>query len=652
MRTRGVKSSHPHSSGTGTTAKGNGLSEARSSVWIDRAHDASRALGLRLRFTGALLLLILPLGAAAWAIGDSAAKNERDKTDTRLDASLRAAASEYARVVDDAQLAAIQLATDRRVQLALRDRDHEALLRLRRANPDMQFLVGDKRATGDPSTIRRSIVVKSGDRVVGRIATEVTLDQATLAHIAAKAGLLVDPNEIAAAVRGNRVVAASIPISPSTVEIGTDTSTVTIGGEQYRIAAQPPSKATRLAVLAPNKVVEDAASSIRGRILAVGLLVLAAVMLIAYLLAPLLARTRVAQQQRAIAERVLEHVADGVLLLDPNGVVRFWNHAAELMTGIPARKVMRKRAESALPGWRAAVQRIPVGDARDGTVKSTTVPLDVGPEELWVDASGVTFADGTVYTFRDITEDERLDQAKTDFVATVSHELRTPLASVYGAAVTLQERFGVLTPEQRSQLLELLAEQASRLSTIIDELLLASKLAGRIDSGQLQPDHDGFDADELARLVVQAAQLRAPQGIELELSTPPWLPHASGDSDKVAQVLANLVENAVKYTPGGGRIAVALWHDDERVRFEVHDPGLGIPLDEQERIFQKFYRLDPNLTRGIGGTGLGLYICRELIRRMGSDIHVESTVGVGSTFWFDLPVAAPVERVAEPLGSA
>ena len=280
------------------------------------------------------------------------------------------------------------------------------------------------------------------------------------------------------------------------------------------------------------------------------------------------------------------------------------------------------------------------------------MPLDVGPEELWVDASGVRFADGTVYTFRDITEDERLDQAKTDFVATVSHELRTPLASVYGAAVTLQERFDVLGPEQRSQLLGLLAEQASRLSTIIDELLLASKLAGRIDSGRLELAHEGFDADELARLVVQAARLHAPPGIEVELSTPPWLPHASGDSGKVAQVLANLVENAVKYTPGGGRVAVVLEHEDDRIRFEVHDPGLGIPLDEHERIFQKFYRLDPNLRRGIGGTGLGLYICRELTRRMGSDIHVDSTVGVGSRFWFDLPVAAPVDRVAEPVGSA
>jgi PAS domain S-box-containing protein len=378
------------------------------------------------------------------------------------------------------------------------------------------------------------------------------------------------------------------------------------------------------------------------------------VLIIAYALAPALARTRVAQRQRVIAERVLEHVADGVLLLDPHGIVRFWNSAAEAITGLPAKKVLRQRANRVIPGWEAAVQRIPVSDARQrgGSTDSATVPLDVGPEELWLDASGVSFADGIVYTFRDITEDERLDQAKTDFVATVSHELRTPLASVYGAAVTLQERFAVLGAERRAELLGLLAEQAEKLSTIIDELLLASKLAGRIDSGRLQVDEDHFDAEEVARVVVQAAQVHAPPNIELELSSPPWLPHASGDSDKIAQVLANLVENGVKYSPEGGRVEVLLEHEGDRIRFAVRDPGLGIPLDEQERIFEKFYRLDPNLTRGIGGTGLGLYICRELVRRMGSDIQVESAPGAGSTFSFDLPVAKSPDRVAEPVGTA
>ncbi len=296
------------------------------------------------------------------------------------------------------------------------------------------------------------------------------------------------------------------------------------------------------------------------------------------------------------------------------------------------------------------MQQIPVGDADQRDAGSATIPLEAETGELWVAASGVRFADGIVYTFRDITEDERLDRAKTDFVATVSHELRTPLASVYGAALTLQRRFPLLDERRRDQLLGLLAEQASRLSTIIDELLLASKLAARLDSGRLHLENERFDADAVARTVVQAARIRAPVGIEIELTAPPWLPDATGDGDKLGQVLANLVENAVKYSPNGGRVEVRLDRDDECIRFEVKDEGLGIPLDEQERIFKKFYRLDPNLTRGIGGTGLGLYICRELVRRMGGEIHVESTLGEGSTFWFDLPVASAAELVGEPVG--
>src|SRR6185369_12115253 len=160
------------------------------------------------------------------------------------------------------------------------------------------------------------------------------------------------------------------------------------------------------------------------------------------------------------------------------------------------------------------------------------------------------------------------------------------------------------------------------------------------------------EPEHVARAVVDAARVRSGDLVEIELETPPWLPDLAADGDKVAQVLANLVENAVKYSPGGGLVTVVVEQHGGRIRFEVRDEGLGIPLGEQERIFDKFYRLDPNLTRGIGGTGLGLYICRELMRRMGSDIHVDSTVGVGSTFWFDLAVAAPVDRVVEPVGSA
>ncbi len=138
---------------------------------------------------------------------------------------------------------------------------------------------------------------------------------------------------------------------------------------------------------------------------------------------------------------------------------------------------------------------------------------------------------------------------------------------------------------------------------------------------------------------------------------PAAVPHVVADRDKVRQVLVNLVENAMKYSPGGGRIEVGLESGEESgaetVVFFVRDEGLGIPADEQARIFEKFYRLDPHMTRGVGGTGLGLYICSELVNRMGGHIWVESTEGEGSTFLLELPaepqpVVQPVPSVASP----
>jgi signal transduction histidine kinase len=153
------------------------------------------------------------------------------------------------------------------------------------------------------------------------------------------------------------------------------------------------------------------------------------------------------------------------------------------------------------------------------------------------------------------------------------------------------------------------------------------------------------DPLEIAKLEIDAARAYLPENVELVLEAPGDLPAVAADAGQLRQVLSNLIDNAVKYSPDGGTVTVAVEPRDHHVRFAVADNGLGIPHGEQRRIFEKFYRLDPDMTRGIGGTGLGLYICRELVRRVSGRIWVESDGGSGSTFVVEIPqekVAAEV----------
>jgi signal transduction histidine kinase len=338
-------------------------------------------------------------------------------------------------------------------------------------------------------------------------------------------------------------------------------------------------------------------------------------------------------ERRADAARVLAYVGDGVFLLDSADVVRLWNRAAETITGLPTRTVVGRAVTEAIPGWRAVAERVPVAAAPGAGGRAETIPLELPDRELWLSVSGVGFREGTVYAFRDLTEERALEQLKNEFVATVSHELRTPLAAIYGAAVTLRRGDLALEESQRADLLGIVATEADRLVRTVNDILWTS----RLDSGTLQVAIESCDAAALATDVAAAARTHLPSNVELELDVPGSVPRVAGDPDKVRQVLANLVDNAIKYSPDGGRVAITVEPHDSRVRFLVTDEGLGIPPLEQERVFDKFYRLDPEMTRGVGGTGLGLYICRELIRRMGGRIWVDSREGAGSTFGFDLP---------------
>jgi signal transduction histidine kinase len=362
--------------------------------------------------------------------------------------------------------------------------------------------------------------------------------------------------------------------------------------------------------------------------------------------ADVLERSRLQEEvleERERAARVLAHVGDGVFFVDGEGVIRLWNPAAAAVTGLDARSVLGRRPEQALAGWAEIEPLVPVTSAPAYAAKhAETLPLELGNGELWISISAVEFPDGRVYAFRDLTEERGIDKLKSDFVATVSHELRTPLAAVYGAAMTLRRGDIELDHDRRDRLLAVISTESDRLARIINEVLAAS----RLDSGTFTLAVESCDPRALTEQVVDAARAHVSKEIGVELAVPDHLPEVAADPDMVRQVLANLVENAVKYSPAGGSVLVSLERQEGRVLFAVRDEGLGIPPREQERIFEKFYRLDPNLTRGVGGTGLGLYICRELVRRMGGRIWVASREGEGSTFFFELPLAREGLRTA------
>jgi signal transduction histidine kinase len=341
-------------------------------------------------------------------------------------------------------------------------------------------------------------------------------------------------------------------------------------------------------------------------------------------------------QERAQAAEALEYVDDGVILVDEGGIVRLWNPTAAISLRRPAVEAVGRPIAELLGDWQSLQSRIPVAsEPHAGASRAQTLPVEVQGEERWLSISAVRFPGGTVYAFRDVTDERAVEQMKTDFVSTVSHELRTPLAAIYGAAMTLRRRDVAVEEAQRDRLLEVVSSEADRLARIVNDILWAS----RLESGRMSIAIERCDAAAITDEVVDVLRSRAPEGTEIVVGKARGLPQVAADPDKLRQILTNLIDNAIKYSPDGGRVEVELGRSGGRVRFRVADQGLGIPPAEQDRVFEKFFRLDPNLTRGVGGTGLGLYISRELVTRMNGRIWVDSDGRTGSSFFLELPIA-------------
>jgi signal transduction histidine kinase len=335
-----------------------------------------------------------------------------------------------------------------------------------------------------------------------------------------------------------------------------------------------------------------------------------------------LLRARLDAEARARSAVALGHVHDGVVLVDDQGRVELLNAAAERIFGLAAADAVGTLAVETIGGWPAVADVPPAPPAAGAAAR--VVPVQRDGDELWLAVAAADAGDGVVYTIRDVTDERKLEQLRADLVATVSHELRTPLTGVYGAASTLLGRDETLTPETRRGLLELLVEQALRLAGIVDQILLAS----RLDEADVDTQLAVVDAADVLRGLGAASHrlvVDAVEGVGIR-----------ADRDRLRQVVDNLVDNALKYSSGPVRVTVERRELSGRIL--VSDEGPGIPAAERERVFEKFYRLDPDQRSGVSGTGLGLYIARELIERMGGRIGLLGGDG-GARFYVDLPAA-------------
>jgi signal transduction histidine kinase len=226
-----------------------------------------------------------------------------------------------------------------------------------------------------------------------------------------------------------------------------------------------------------------------------------------------------------------------------------------------------------------------------------------------------------------------LDTLKDEFVSSVSHELRTPLTSISGYVDLMLEDED---DEQKRGYLGIVERNAQRLLKLVSDLLFSAQLQG----GRLEFERSEVDLHRLVLQSVESARPRAEAaGIELVLDAEA-VPSVDGEAVRLAQLLDNLVSNAIKFTPGGGRVSVHLSPRDGLVRFEISDTGIGIPEDERERLFERFFRSQTALERQIQGTGLGLYISKAIVEAHGGRIGVQSEPGEGTTFVVELPASA------------
>ena len=344
---------------------------------------------------------------------------------------------------------------------------------------------------------------------------------------------------------------------------------------------------------------------------------------------------RTLTEERNLSSAILGSMVEGVAVVNASERVLFSNPSFASVLGLgsppqPGSGLVEVVRQTELI---EAVRKVLAGEAR---VESEIVTGTLRQHFFAATVAAVrtTQANGAVVVLHDITDLRKLERVRRDFVANVSHEFRTPLTAIQGFSETLLG--GAMNdPQNRDRFLGIILEHARRLARLTDDLLMLSKM----DADRLELELRRLPVEQLVAGCVETAQPRAVEkDLRLSVNLGKKLPDIAGDRRRLTEVLQNLLDNAIQYTPAGGQIMVSAERHDGDVVFTVSDTGIGIPQADQPRIFERFYRVDVARSREVGGTGLGLSIAKHLMEAHGGRLWVESEVGQGSQFHFSVPI--------------
>lgn len=326
---------------------------------------------------------------------------------------------------------------------------------------------------------------------------------------------------------------------------------------------------------------------------------------------------------RARQQAVVDATADGMALVDVTGNIASWNAAAESLTGVPTHEAI-----GAPPPFPAEIGRAAVDHQL------------VTGRWLEIISSPIEGTGERVLDFRDVTQTKRLEEARDLFLATTSHELRTPITVVKGFAGTLLYRWDQLTDSERRSAVTTIVDRVESLAALVDQLLLGSTT----DAG-FNLNNTAFDMGSALRGALAGFDALS-QGHTLVLQVPVGLPLVAGDRGSLDNIVAQLIENAIKYSPDGGEVRVAASQVGDEIVVRVSDQGIGIDDDDAAHVFERFYQAGAGDRRRFGGLGLGLYIVRRLVESQSGSVRAYGTRGVGATVEFTLPVASADVRPA------